>query len=326
MNRKRFARLNTNESGGAPVEPKAESRLQRGDALLVSVIIVGLALSAALARFIEARRPPESALRDYSEELYVTPEAARRMSLGFNGLVADWYWMRSLQYVGRKLIQHPERVQIDDLSAVGLKILPSLMDTATTLDPQFMAAYEYGAVMLPAIDAEAAIRLARKGIEANPHQWRLYQQLGYIHWQRGEFKEASAVYHAGAKVLGAPRWMEAMAARMEDEGGNREVAREIFRRMYDEADDEEIKKLALQRLAQLQSFDEREAIRRVFEDYRRRTGRCPDKWAEVAPLIRRSTRLQFDEHAAPLDPANTAYILKPDCEVDLDPRSEVPYK
>jgi hypothetical protein len=120
--------------------------------------------------------------------------------------------------------------------------------------------------------------------------------------------------------------MEAMAARMEDEGGNREVAREIFRRMYDEADDEEIKKLALQRLAQLQSFDEREAIRRVFESYRQHAGRCPAAWAEVAPMLRRSTRLRFDQQSAPLDPASTAYILKPDCEVDLDPRSEVPYK
>ena len=324
---RRLAHVERNESGGTTsVEPGAARRSLRADALLVSVVVLGLLLSAALARFIEARRPPESALRDYSEELYVTPEAARRMSLGFNGLVADWYWMRSLQYVGRKLISHPERVQIDDLSAVGLKILPALMDTATTLDPQFLAAYEYGAVMLPAIDAEAAIRLARKGIEANPGQWRLYQQLGYIHWQRGEFREASAVYHAGARVPGAPRWMEAMAARMEDEGGNREVAREIFRRMYDEADDEEIKKLALQRLAQLQSFDEREAIRRVFESYRQHAGRCPAAWAEVAPMLRRSTRLRFDQQSAPLDPASTAYILKPDCEVDLDPRSEVPYK
>ena len=77
---RRLAHLERNESGGTRVEPGAARRSLRADALLVSVVVLGLLLSAALARFIEARRPPESALRDYSEELYVTPEAARRMA------------------------------------------------------------------------------------------------------------------------------------------------------------------------------------------------------------------------------------------------------
>lgn len=297
------------------------------DAAPLLVILLALASAAALARWMESHRPPQSAQVAEAEELYVTPQAARRMSVGFNAVAADWYWMRSLQYVGRKLVNHPGKVQLDDLSAVGLKMLPGLLDTATTLDPQFTAAYEYGAVILPAIDADAADRLVRKGIEANPQSWRLYQHLGYINWQRGHFKEASVAYHAGARVAGAPAWLDAMAARMEDEGGNREVAREIFKRMYTEAEDEGIKDLALKRLAQLQSFDEREAIRRVIEEYRARNNRCPADWSALAPLLRRTGGIKLGEGNAPLDPADTPYLLVKDgCDVNLDGRSEVPYK
>jgi tetratricopeptide (TPR) repeat protein len=294
---------------------------------LVLTVVVGLSVSALLARWLEAHRPPVN-VSEAAEELYVTPQSAQRMSLGFNGLVADWYWMRTLQYVGRKLVAHPDQLQLDDLSALGLKMLYPLMDATTTLDPQFMAAYEYGAVILPSIDDDAAVRLMQKGIEANPRAWRLQQYLGYIYWQRGQLREASAAYKAGSQNPDAPRWMETMAARMEAEGGDRNLAREIFRRMYDEAEDEQVKELALKRLAQLRSFDEREAIRRALADYQTRNARCPDDWPALAPLLRRSNaQLKLDAHGAPLDPADTPYVLVKDkCDVDLDPRSKVPYR
>src|SRR5207248_7957270 len=139
---------------------------------------------------------------------------ARRMSIGFNGLVADWYWMRALQYVGRKLIAYQGDLQLDDLSPVGLSQLAPLLDSATMLDPQFIPAYEYGAVVLPSIDVEAAIKLIQKGIAANPQTWRLYHQLGYIYWQQGRFQEASEAYRQGAQIASAPAWMHAMAAQM----------------------------------------------------------------------------------------------------------------
>jgi len=71
------------------------------------------------------------------------------VSLGFNGLIADWYWMRALQYVGRKVMGTSEHLQLDNLNPLNLKLLAPLLETATTLDPQFMEPYEYAAVVLP---------------------------------------------------------------------------------------------------------------------------------------------------------------------------------
>jgi len=60
-------------------------------------------------------------------------------------------------------------------------LLPSLLRIATTLDPQFMAPYEYGAMVLPTFNRDEAIALLQYGIEQNPKAWRLYQHLGYIY-------------------------------------------------------------------------------------------------------------------------------------------------
>jgi tetratricopeptide (TPR) repeat protein len=261
------------------------------------------------------------------EKLYVTGGAARRMSLGFNGLIADWYWMRSLQYVGRKVIAQGEKIQLDDLSALNLKLLYPLLDTATTLDPQFIAVYEYGGVVLPAINDEDAIKLLKKGIENNPAEWRLFHHLGYIYWQREDYQQASETYAAGANLPTAPAWMQAMSARMLAEGGSRATAREIYTRMFEQSEDETIKRMAELRLMQLASLDNRDVIRKTLQEYASRYGRCVAEWREII-LPLRAARLRIDNATgAPLDPAGTPYVLLKDrCDVDLDGSSQIPYK
>ncbi len=294
------------------------------EAALVFIILLGIVAAAALVRWMDAHRPPARE-RFEIDEPYVTPEVAKRLSMGFNGLIADWYWMRSLQYVGRKMIAHRDEIQIDDLSPLGIKYLAPLLEQATTLDPQFMAAYEYSAVVLPAINREAAVKLTEKGISANPGAWQLYHHLGYIHWQGGRFREASEAYHRGAEVPGAPPWMRAMAAQMEASGGSRDVARNIYRRIYTESDDKQIKLMALKRLLQVDSLDQRDVIRRVLAAHRERNnGHCPSTWSEVASLLS-GARLKVDASGAPLDPSGVPYLLiHKKCEADLDPLSEIP--
>lgn len=294
-------------------------------AALSLAVLLGMVVVVTLARWMERHRPSHDA-GVAAEELYLTPEGAKRLSLGMGGLVADWYWMRALQYVGRRLMHHPGDIQLDDLSQLNLKLLAPLLDATTTLDPQFLAAYEYSATVLPAVDIEAAIKLTQKGVDANPDEWRLRHYLGYIHWQRGQYAEAKEAYLAGGRVAGAPQWMAAMAARMEAEGGSRTVARAMYQAMYEQTDDEQIKQMALKRLLQLRSMDERDAIRRVLAGHQAQTGRAATSWREVAAPLR-AARLNIDEQGTPLDPSGTPYVLAEDgCDALLDPHSEVPRK
>jgi tetratricopeptide (TPR) repeat protein len=319
------------ESVAAPVADFAATRRTAArrertrDALLALLVVAGLVSVFALSRRLDARRPPEDPFASY-EELYVRPETARRLSLAFNGLAADWYWLRSLQYVGRKVYAFKGDFSLDDMSPLGVGRLAPLLEQATALDPQFMAAYEFGAVVLPSIDRDAAVRLVERGIRENPQEWRLYQHLGYIHWQAGRFDEASEAYAAGAHVAGAPAWMNVMAAQMKAQGGSRQVAREMYRRLYEEATDEQVRTLALRRLAQTDSLDERDRIRRALLDFQARASRCPASWREVAAPLR-ALGLKLAPDAAPLDPTGLPYVLDTAaCDVKLNERSQIPKK
>jgi len=278
---------------------------------LAAVVLIGMIATVVLARFVDARRPPvDVAVND--ESLYLNAKTATRVSLGFNALAADWYWMRSLQYVGRKIIAAEGNASLDDLSQLDLKLLAPLLENATTLDPEFLDPYEYAAVVLPAIDVQEAIRITRKGIEANPRAWRLYQHLGYIYWQQHDYATAAEVYGRGAQLEGAPPWMQAMKARMAAEGGSRATAREIYTHMFEQSADDKVRDMAQKRLMQLDSLDQRDALRKLLVVYQARSGHCPATWREI------------NFTSAPLDPSGAPYVLTPGkCEVELANASEI---
>lgn len=291
---------------------------------LALVVVLGMACAALLVRRIDTLRPPPDP-NAIDESLYLDGKTARRICLAFNGLAADWYWMRSLQYVGRKIINDND-VPIDNLAQLNLKLLAPLLDTATTLDPQFLDPYEYAAIVLPAINVNEAIRITKKGIDANPSVWRLYHHLGYIYWQQRDYHAASEMYGRGAQIPGAPPWMEAMKAKMAADGGSRSTAREIYTRMYEQSADEKVRDMARKRLLQLDSLDQRDSLRKLFVAYQARTGKCPNSWKEIEPVFR-ALRLPLAASGAPLDPSGVPYVLRAgECEVDLDPKSEIPVK
>ena len=302
-------------------------RNMRREVVLIFVLVAGLGISASVSRWLDARRTDLT--KQFAEEqLYLNGPAAKRLTLAFNGLAADWYWMRSLQYVGRKIVDHQDshdgQFVLSDLSILDLRLLPGLLDVATTLDPQFIPVYEYGAVILPEVNPDQAIALLNKGIVANPSSWRLHQHLGYIYWQRKEYAKASEVYAAGAKLPGAPAWMTAMSARLKADAGSRDAAREMYQRLSETSDDETVKEMVAAHLMRLDSLDEREVITRALDEFRTRFGRCPASWRELAPFFR-GARLRIDPaKGTPVDPSGVAYRLTNDgCRVDLGEGSKV---
>ncbi|HKP47554.1 MAG TPA: tetratricopeptide repeat protein [Pyrinomonadaceae bacterium] len=295
---------------------------RRSNIVSVLIILAGLFLSIIIVKWMDEHRPATDSQVE-EEQLYLSANTVKRLSLGFNGLAADWYWMRSLQYVGRKIINNPQDVEIDNLGQLDLRLLAPLLDTATTLDPQFMEPYQYAAVVLPDIDVQESIRIIKKGMAANPSAWRLYQNLGYIYWQQGDFEAAAETYDAGSKLPGAPVWMEAMKAKMIAEGGSRSMAREIYLRMFEQTADQDIKEMARRRVMQLDFFDQRDALRKLFWLYKDRTGACPSSWKDLEPVFR-SVRIKTDENGAPLDPSGAPYRLLANCDTDLSETSKVP--
>ena len=266
---------------------------------------------------------PESYI---DEDLSLQGEKLRGFSFGSEGLISDWYWMRSLQYIGEKVLKHKSEKNIDleNLRPLNPRLLYPLLDNATTLDPKFLEVYSYGAIVLPAIDPEQAIKITRKGIKNNPGEWRLYQHLGFIYWKLKDYKKAAGAYERGSQIKNSPPFMKFMAARMQREGGSRQTAREIYQQMFDSAQNTRTKENARIRLLELDSLDEREAINKALDQFRKQTGRCVKNWSEIFPLLQKiklpgTKDFRVDPQGKIVDPTDTPYLLdRKTCRVNLD--------
>src|SRR5579863_8817975 len=97
--------------------------------------IVSLVASALLLHRSDQLRPQAT----LDEVLYLnSPKILKRASLGYDGLLADVYWTRAVQYFGSR--------RFSDGSEVNL--LAPLLEITTYLDPHLIPAYEYGGFFL----------------------------------------------------------------------------------------------------------------------------------------------------------------------------------
>jgi tetratricopeptide (TPR) repeat protein len=220
---------------------------------------------------------------------------------------------------------------IGDVSQWRLDLLEPLLNITTELDPHYIVAYRFGALFLPDINPEGAIRFVERAIRDNPNEWRLYQDLGYIYWKQGRFRQASEIYARGSRVSGAPPWMRSMSANMLVKGGDRETARAIFQQIYENSDDQYSRQLSLTRLESLRAEDEVAFLNKLVTEYRERSGSCPESLAglikSLSPLaFDKMTKagLSFDEGKAPLDPDGFAYAYDAGtCTVALAEKSAI---
>lgn len=280
------------------------------------VIVFGLAGVFFASDFVERSRPALPA--NYADEdLSLQGARLKGFSFGFEGLLADWYWMRSLQYIGEKVVadrERNERFDLENLGRLNPRLLYPLLDNATTLDPKFVAAYSYGAVVLPAIDGEQAVKLVEKGIANNPNEWRLYEQLGYIFWRKNDYERAADAYARGARVDGAPVFLKVMASKMLTAGGDRATARSIYEQMLVAAPDRQVKDNAAMHLAQLDSLDERDALGAALQSFKQKNNRCASAWREILPLLQTAKlpngrKFRVDAGGNVVDPSGAPYLL-----------------
>lgn len=269
-------------------------------------LLVALGAGFALVRL---QQRLDRSLADYRTEeqlLYLTSgEWVQRLSLGYDGLLACLYWTRAVQHYGRQRIQEGE-----------FKLLFPLLDITTTLDPELLLAYRFGAIFLTEPppggpgQPELAIQLLKKGIARNPDYWRFWYDVGFVYY-RGlkDYPRASEAFYEGAKHPQARAFMRVMAAKIAAEGGNRALARELWIELLNSTDDPLIRQNALAHLAE----DDIETLEALLARYRQQAGRPAQSFQDLVA----SGYLR----GAPFDPLGYPYRLRPGDRVRLDPKS-----
>lgn len=295
-----------------------------------AVIIFGFAAVYGLSNFIEENRPqlPDN----YADgDLALQGKKLKGFAFGAEGLLADFYWMQALQYVGTKALNSKQKIDYDNLKPLNPRLLYPYLDNATDLDPKFLDVYFYGSIVLPAVDSEQAVKFSEKGIRDNPKEWSLYQHLGYIYWKIGDYEKAAEVYEQGSKIEGAAPFLKLMAGKMRSDGGSRDTGRTLYRQMYEEAKDEALKNNAARWLLKLDTDDEIDAIRDVLDNFRKNNGRCPNSFADIFPQLKsiklpNNNQFRTDKANNLLDTTNAPYLLdKETCDIRIDyEKSQLP--
>jgi tetratricopeptide (TPR) repeat protein len=221
--------------------------------------------------------------------------------------LADLYWLRTVQYYGRRAFRPGARFEH----------LEALLDVVTTLDPHFLAAYRLGAIFLAlpspqgAGRPDRALALLDRGIAANPGEWRLLLEKGFVLlWDVRDYAEAADVFLQVSQHPRAPAWTRDLAAAVYARAGRREIARRMWRDRLEQGENEHVRENARYQLLCLQAEEEVERLHELVRAFRRERGRWPASWHELI-LVGALTHPPRDPLGYPyqLDPATGAVRL-----------------
>lgn len=249
------------------------------------------------------------------EVLYIpSPKVIKRLSLGYDGLFADVYWTRAVQYFGGH----------HHVGATHYALLAPLLEITTALDPHLTIAYEFGANFLApkppngAGDPQRAIELEQYGIHNNPDDWHLYYNLGFIYYmEMQDYAKAADAFARGSKVSGAHPFLKVMAAEMAQHGGELEMARLLWTTTYQTTTDENVKANAVAHLRALKVDQDITALEQLVTSYREKYGHPPASLAglQAAGML----------SGIPLDPLGNPYKLMPDGRVEVRDANDLPF-
>jgi hypothetical protein len=299
----------------------ARSLTTAAGAIALAMVLMAGAVQVQALR--ERVYPTAAASED---DLYVrSGTALRHLTVAYNALAADVYWIRAIQYFGgtkRRLArlsgpEPPPLLALDEYS-----LLYPLLDITTSLDPRFNIAYRFGAVFLAepypggAGRPDLAMALLEKGFRERPDKWEYMEDIGFVHyWYVHDYVAAARSFKKASDVPGAPWWLASLAATTLAEGGDRQSSRVMWEAIRESAEIDWLRQDAERRLVQLRALDEMDRLQGVVDGFVRRTGRPPSGWVD---LVRAR-----DLPGIPLDPVRTPYEISGEGRVRLSTSSKL---
>jgi tetratricopeptide (TPR) repeat protein len=276
--------------------------------LLAAALLAGFVGVWKLQEKVDAER---TALRLEADELTLrSPGVMKKLSLEYAPLMGAIYWTRAVQYYGQK----------HHLGDQSLELLWPLLDISSTLDPNLIVAYRFGATFLSdaaprgAGEPEKAVELLERGIKANPEYWRFYQDLGNVYYfDEKNYLKASQAFEEGSRNPAALPWMKTMAAKIAAEGGSLETSYALWLDVYQTSTNKDMRKNAEDHLRLVQAEMDIREIDKTADAYEKGTKHRATRISELvqAGLL----------PGQPRDPDGFAYVLNDHGAAELNPKS-----
>jgi len=245
--------------------------------------------------------------RSVEESLYISSSSLKKLSLGYDELLADIYWIRALQYFGSKKPeeQNPE-------------LLYHYFDIITDLDPRFVNAYRYGGTFLaepPPFgvgETMKGIELFDKGRRNNPENYKLPLEEAFIYYfYPKDYEKAAGLFREASEKPGLSPLrkasMKGMAASAHARGGNNELSRKIWEIIYETSPSDGRREFALRNINEIDTMALEDKLTESLKEYVKRYGGLPSSPEDMA-------RSGVVKNGIPEAPMGGKFILAPTIE------------
>ncbi|HXK25852.1 MAG TPA: hypothetical protein VMS55_24500 [Myxococcota bacterium] len=214
------------------------SRLALESVLIPSLLLAGWAIHQS-NRWLEARTVERAA--DGTVGVLPDGGVVRVLSLGFERLAADLFYIRTIYYVG------------DEVSSkAGWPDAERLANLVVDTDPHFDSAYVVMASVLNGLrkDPDAAIRLLEKGAAVSSY-WRIHFLLGFQYFmETGDYARGAECLQR-AFTLGGPPYLQFLVSRLYTSAGDPTTAMQFIGLRLKSEENPEVRAQLEKRLADI---------------------------------------------------------------------------
>lgn len=220
----------------------------------------------------------------------------RPAAIEYQTAASDVVWLRAIQYYGHHLMTDR---RYDWLGHV--------FEIVTELDPRFIGAYHFGAITLAwdANQPREAIELLVKGMRANPMNWQLPFDAGFIHYMLlRDYRKAGVFFEIASKLpdawLVTSRWAAVSVAK----AGSYDTAREMWLDIYRSTDNKALRALVLRQIRVLKLEESIDLMQQAADRFYAERERYP---YELEELVREGYLEQI-----PREPYGGRYFIRDD--------------
>jgi len=197
-----------------------------------------ISITALVLLFQVSRSVEDISHKKHRLEVLYLPSGQfmEQASLGYKNLAADILWFKTVQYYGGY------RMGENDLA-----LFKHLVEVITDLDPQFVFAYQFGALII-AEDLgyfEEGIEFLEKGMWNNPTNWWMPFELGFLHYvDAGDYETAARYFRLASQMPGAGEITRRFAAFVVAKAGHIETSIAMWKELARTTENEYIREIA----------------------------------------------------------------------------------
>ena len=172
-------------------------------------------------------------------------QALQLVSLNYNNLAADYYWLRSISHFGTAKMHQ-----------LNYPNLGPFLERVVHLDPYFESGYFLAGTALTIGGREQldkAIEILKFGRDYCPNDFRIPYLLGFIqYFYERDYAEAAKSLGQAAQPPGCPRHIGKFATRLAAESAHPEIGLALVTQLLETITDENLREVYLERRTLLQ--------------------------------------------------------------------------